>query len=100
MLAEMKKLGLVDSDIFIAKTNDLARQLAEAKQKRARIAGAAKDETISKTRELLESLEDMPEVLLTFDADIFEALVESITVENNQCLRFRLRNSLEIRETV
>ena len=29
-----------------------------------------------------------------------EALVESITVENNQCLRFRLRNSLEIRETV
>ena len=100
MLAEMKKLGLVDSDIFIAKTNDLARQLAEAKQKRARIAGAAKDETIPKTRELLESLEDMPEVLLTFDADIFEALVESITVENNQCLRFRLRNSLEIRETV
>ena len=66
MLAEMKKLGLVDSDIFIAKTNDLARQLAEAKQKKARIAGEAKDEAIPKTRELLECLEDMPEFLLVY----------------------------------
>lgn len=100
MLAEMKKLGLVDSDIFIAKTNDLARQLAEAKQKKARIAGEAKDEAIPKTRELLECLEDMPEFLLTFDPEIFEALVERITVESNTRLKFHLKNGMEIREII
>ena len=100
MLAEMKKLGLVDSDIFIAKTNDLARQLSDAKQKKAKIAGEAKDETIPKTRELMEILEDMPEFLPTFEPEVFEALVDQITVESNNCLNFRLKNSMEIRETV
>ena len=100
MLAEMKKLGLVDSDIFIAKTNDLARQLSDAKQKKAKIAGEAKDETIPKTRELMEILEDMPEFLPTFEPEVFEALVDQISVESNNCLNFRLKNSMEIRETI
>ena len=100
MLAEMKKLGLVDSDIFIAKTNDLARQLSDAKQKKAKIAGEAKDETIPKTRELMEILEDMPEFLPTFEPEVFEALVDHITVESNNRLNFRLKNSMEIRETI
>lgn len=100
MLAEMKKLGLVDSDIFIAKTNDLARQLSDAKQKKAKIAGEAKDETIPKTRELMEIIEDMPEFLPTFEPEVFEALVDQITVESNNRLNFRLKNSMEIRETI
>ena len=42
----------------------------------------------------------MPEFLPTFEPEVFEALVDQITVESNNCLNFRLKNSMEIRETV
>ena len=48
----------------------------------------------------MEILEDMPEFLPTFEPEVFEALVDQITVESNNRLNFRLKNSMEIRETI
>ena len=100
MLADMKKLGLVDSDIFIAKTNDIARQLSEAKQQKAKITEEMKDESIPKTQELLELLAELPEALERYDQDIFEILVERITVDDREHLRFHLKNGLAMVERI
>ena len=100
MLADMKKLGLVDSDIFIAKTNDIARQLTDAKQKKAKIIEDTHDDMIPRTQELLDALDDMPEFLPEFDTEAFDALVDKIIVADNGCLLFRLKNSLELKELI
>ena len=100
MLADMKKLGLVDSDIFIAKTNELARQLSEAKQQKAKVLEDTQDETIPKTQELMELLDELPDSLVSYDQDIFETLIEKITVESNVCLRFHLKNAMVITEKI
>lgn len=100
MLTDMKKLGLVDSDIFIAKTNDIARQLTDAKQQKAKIIKDTQNETAPQTQELLESLEDLPDVLEEFHKDVFEALIEKITVVDRDHLRFHLKNGLEITEAI
>ena len=100
MLADMKKLGLVDSDIFIAKTNELARQLSEAKQQKAKVLEDTQDETIPKTQELMELLDELPDTLTSYDQDIFETLIEKITVESNVCLRFHLKNAMVITENI
>lgn len=71
----MNQCGCVDPDIFISQSNKLARQLREAKQKKERIMAKAGDDTISRTRELLEALETMPEFLPAFDSEIFNDLV-------------------------
>ena len=42
----------------------------------------------------------MPEFLPQFDEAIFSDLVERITVESNTTLCFRLKNGLELRETI
>lgn len=98
MLADMNRCGLVDPDIFISRSNELAQQLRAAKQEKERILGAEHDDTIPQTRELLETLETLPEYLPAFDGEIFADLVDWITVDNGNTLRFRLKNGLELTE--
>lgn len=100
MLAEMQKHGLVNSDFFLSQTNEIARKLREAQAQKERLLSADQDRTLEQTRELLEALASMPEFLPEFDEDIFSDLVERITVESNTTLCFRLKNGLELRETI
>ena len=98
MLADMNRCGLVDPDIFIAQKNELVQQLRTAKQEKARLLDAGDDETIPKTRELLETLEILPEFLPAFDGEIFTDLVDRIIAEETGVLHFRLKNGLELTE--
>ena len=100
MLADMNKLGLVDPDIFISQSNQLARQLCAVKQEKERILAAEEDDTIPKTQELLETLEALPNFLPAFDGDIFTALIEQVIADESDTIRFRLMNGLELTETI
>ena len=100
MLAEMQKHGLVNSDFFISQTNEIARKLREAQAQKERLLSADQDQTLEQTRELIEALSSMPEFLPEFDEAIFSDLVERIIVESNTTLCFRLKNGLELRETM
>lgn len=99
-LADMNKLGLVDPDIFISQSNELAYQLQAAMRKKEQLIGDRGDDTIPQIRALLETLEAMPEFLPDFDSEIFGDLVEKITAESNTCLRFCLKNGLEPTEQI
>ena len=96
----MNQCGLVDPDIFISQSNELARQLTAAKQEKERLLAAADDDSIPKTMELLETLESASEYLPRFDGEIFEELIEKIVAESNESLRFILKNGLELTEKI
>ena len=98
MLAELKKCGSVDPDIFIYKSNELAEQLRAAKLQKERVLSAESDDTIPRTRELIETLEAGPERLTSFDAELFGELIDRIIVDGNELVRFRLKNGLELQE--
>lgn len=98
MLAEMQKHGLVNSDLFLSQTNEIARKLREAQAQKERLLSEDQDRTLAQTRELLEALASLPEFLPEFDEAIFLELVERIVVESNTTLCFRLKNGLELRE--
>ena len=98
MLADMNQCGLVDPDIFISQSNELACQIRAAKQEKERLLTDGGDNTIPKTRELMETLDALPEFLPDFDGEIFTDLVDRIIVEKNGTLRFRLKNGLELTE--
>ena len=59
----------------------------------------ADDDTIPNTRELIETLETLPEFLPEFDGEIFADLVNKIIAEEDGALRFRLKNGMELTET-
>ena len=100
MLATLKQQGLIDPDIFIAQSNELTEQLRAVKLKKERLLAVDGDNTISQTRELMEILDDGPDFLDSFDAELFGELVETIIVESNERIRFRLKNGLELSETI
>ena len=100
LLAVLKKQGAVDPDIFISRSNRLAEQLRTAKQAKSHLMDAEDDQTITRTQELLDILDDGPEFLESFDGELFSEMIDKIIVESNERIRFRLINGLELTETI
>lgn len=99
-LAFLKQQGLVDPDIFIAKTNELTKQLRQVKLEKEKLMDAESDMTALQTRDLIDILEGGPEFLDSFDTELFGELVEKIIIEGNDSVRFCLKNGLELRESI
>lgn len=100
MLTQLKQQGLIDPDIFIYQSNELAQQLREAKRQKGRLLDQNGDGTLTQTQNLLEVLEVGPDILESFDAVIFDELVDKIIVDSNTHIQFRLKNGLELAETI
>ena len=98
LLAQLKQQGLVDPDLFISRRDRLAEQLRTAKLEKERLLKAEEDQTIQQTLAIKDALESAPDLLAEFDEELFSELVEKIIVENENRLRFRLINGLELTE--
>ena len=70
------------------------------KQEKARLLDTDSDDLADRTRDLMDALTDGPYFLDSFDAELFDALVEKIIVDSNERLRFRLKNSFELLEQI
>ena len=95
-LTQLQQAGGVDPDTFISSNNKLSEQLRRLKQEKARLLDTDSDDLADRTRDLMDALEDGPDFLDSFDAELFDALVEKIIVDSNERLRFRLKNGLEL----
>ena len=99
-LTQLQQAGGVDPDTFISSNNKLSEQLRRLKQEKARLLDTDSDDLADRTRDLMDVLEDGPDFLDSFDAELFDALVEKIIVDSNERLRFRLKNGLELTEQI
>ena len=99
-LTQLQQAGGVDPDTFISSNNKLNEQLRRLKQEKARLLDTDSDDLVDRTRDLMDVLEDGPDFLDSFDAELFDALVEKIIVDSNERLRFRLINGLELTEQI
>ena len=99
-LAFLKQQCLVDPDTFISQTNDLTRQLRQAKLEKEKLMDAESDMTAQQTQKILDLLENGPDFLDAFDSELFGELIDKIIVESNDSIRFRLKNGLELREQI
>lgn len=96
----LNKQGMVESDFFISKSNQLAEQLRKAKQQKEKLLNREDDEIIKQTRLVVEVLEDGPADMGAFDEELFCELIDKIIVESNVKIRFRLKNGLELPESI
>ena len=99
-LAQLQQAGGVDPDTFISSNNKLNEQLRRLKQEKARLLDTDSDDLAYRTRDLMDVLEDGPDFLDSFDAELFDALVEKVIVDSNERLRFKLKNGLELTEQI
>ena len=99
-LTQLQQAGGVDPDTFISSNNKLNEQLRRLKQEKARLLDTDSDDLADRTRDLMDVLEDGPDFLDSFDAELFDALVDKTIVDSNERLRFRLKNGLELTEQI
>ena len=99
-LSLLNKQGLVDSDIFISKSNQLAEQLRKAKQQKEILLKKKEIDVIEQTKSLQGALRDGPEYLENFDEELFCELIDKIIVESSMKIRFRLNNGMELPEHI
>ena len=99
-LSLLNKQGMVDPDIFISKSNQLAEQLRKAKQQKEKLLSKEEDNFIEETRDIMEVLAEGPDYLEEFDEELFCELIDKIIVESNTKIRFRLKNGLELPESI
>jgi len=100
LLAELKKQGFVDPDIFISKRQALAEQIRTVKLNRERMLSEGNDQSIPVTRAMIDALEDGTDYLDKFDGDVFGELIDKIIVDSGEQLRFRMKNGLELVEHI
>lgn len=100
MLASLKKQGLIDPDIFIAQSNALARQLREIKRQKERILDSDSDDTIARTQDMVEVLDNGPDFIERIEPELYHGLVEQIKVVDNDHFVVQLKNGLELPETL
>lgn len=84
----------------VSKSNKLTEQLRAVKQAKSRILNQDGDDTIPCTQELITILKRGPETLHDFDGELFGQLIDKVIIESNTSLRFRLKNGLELRESI
>ena len=82
-LSALNRRGMVDPDIFISKSNQLAEQLRNAKQQKEQFMRQENRSILDSTEQLLETVEAGPEVLEAFDEELFCELIDKIIVESN-----------------
>ena len=99
-LTQLQQAGGVDPDTFISSNNKLSEQLRRLKQEKARLLDTDSDDLADRTHDLMDALEDGPDFLDDFDAELFDALVDKIIIDSNERLRFRLKNGLELTEQI
>lgn len=99
-LTLLNRQGLVDPDIFISKSNKLAEQLRNARGQKEKLRDMEYDQSIDATQQLQETLLTGPEILDTFDGELFCELIDRIILQSNTKIRFRLKNGLELPESI
>ena len=99
-LSLLNKQGMVDSDIFISKSNQLAEQLRKAKQQKEILLKKKENDVIEQTKSLQGVFQDGPEYLENFDEELFCELIDKIIVESGTKIRFRLNNGMELPEHI
>ena len=99
-MALLNRQGLVDPDIFISKSNQLAEQLRKAKQQKEKLWDMEYDQSIDAAQQIQEVLLTGPEILDTFDGELFCELIDRIILQSNTKIRFRLKNGLELPESI
>ena len=98
-ISKLRASGLLDADACAAKLAALDAQLTQLRAKRRRLL---RNDDISEMadalRQTVETLHQGPEQLDEFDEELFNEMVEKITVDTDHVLRFRLRGGFDVAE--
>ena len=101
MMTGLMSEGILDSALFISKTDEIAMKIQNLKKSKAIILkNRNSNKLIKSTEELISLLVDAPEYITEMNDELFEELIEKITTKDNKILNFHLINGLVLMERI
>ena len=98
-VSKMLAAGIISADVCITKQCKIDSTLKELRTKRGKLLqNSAVDEAIGSINSLREILDAAPEQLTGFHPELFETLVEKITVLPDHTLRFHLYGGINLHQ--
>jgi hypothetical protein len=92
---------IMDEISYMEQTSRLKSRLTELRSRRIKLISENENEQIvDKFRFLKDTLQEYPAAIIDFDVEMFEALVEKISVSHNGTLTFVLKGNLLLKEGV
>lgn len=91
----------MDGITYVEASAKTDRQLAKLRDQRKKLLREDDNErSIDEIRQLRNNLESVPKAILMFDQDLFELLVDRVTVEAGDILTFTLKGGMRLREAI
>ena len=104
-LRSNRKISDIDKEIAhlteqnLSQTDEIGRKLRDLRKLRRRAMDAAgEDQQIQATEQMLDYLTDSPEQLEEVDEELFESLIDRLTIQSAEQLNIQLRNGLILTE--
>ena len=92
---------IMDEISYMEQTSRLKSRLTELRSRRIKLISENENEQIvDKFRFLKDTLQEYPAAIIDFDVEMFDALVEKISVSHNGTLTFVLKGNLLLKEGV
>lgn len=91
--------GILDSALFISQTDELQKKIKKLKSAKLRLLEEQDaDDSIDKTEDLIDILEDGPNKITDFDESLMNELVAKIISYDDKTIDFELINGLVLKE--
>ena len=101
VLNRLKDKGYVDPALYLSQQDEINGKALELRRLRRKLMERTRgDETIRKTETMLEYLEDGSEWLEEIEPELFEMLIDRLSITADGQVKIRLINGLELTESL
>lgn len=99
MLTKLKSRNIIDDVSYFEQTSEIQRELTELRRRRIKLLNDDEDEAcIEKIRILKKVIDEQEGYLISFDVDIFNSIIDSITILETDEALFHLKCGLNLKE--
>ncbi len=100
VLLQLYEKGVTDKTLLRIEHEELIGKLGSLRAERNSIIQQieGQDERVKQTDELISFFERMDNPIESFDAELFETIVDKLVVKERECIVFRLKNGMELEE--
>lgn len=99
MLTKLKTRNIIDDVSYFEQTSEIQRKLTELRRRRIKLLNDDEDEAcIELIRILKKVISEQQDYLIQFDEDIFNSIIESITILDTDEALFHLKCGLNLKE--
>ena len=98
MLEQLRTKGYLQPEVYQAQANAIRVALQKKKDERVRAMDSAYGRAIEVIRNTIHQLEKLNEPIENFDAELFENIVDTVTIDKSYNVTFTLKRGLRFTE--